>query len=57
MNTKSATPVQAQAQDVVPKGRPSSCSEADVERAVTDAFSAVFRRHGDFARPSPKQGA
>lgn len=47
MNTTGSTAVQARPQDVVRKGperRPRSLTEADIERAVAEAFAAVFRR-------------
>lgn len=44
MNTKPAPVVQAGVQDVVPKYRSVLCTEADIERAVAEAFAAVFRR-------------
>lgn len=44
MNTKSVPPAQAQAQYVAAKCQNSHKSEADIERAVTEAFSVVFRR-------------
>lgn len=42
MNTKPVALVQARAQDVAScAGR---CTEEDIERAVIEAFAAVFRR-------------
>lgn len=51
MNTKSAAPAQAQAQDVVSKHQSVRCTEADIERAVVEAFTAVFRSKETAARP------
>lgn len=42
MNTKPTAQVQARAQDVAP--RTGRCTEEDIERAVIEAFAAVFRR-------------
>lgn len=44
MNTKPVAQVQARAQDVAPKRPGLSRTEEDIERAVTEAFAAVFRR-------------
>lgn len=56
MNTKSVPPAQAQAQYVAAKCQNSHKSEADIERAVTEAFSVVFRRQAaeQSARSKPE---
>ena len=49
MDTKPAAPVQARAQDVAP--RAGRCTEDDIERAVIEAFAAVFRRQAANRQP------
>jgi hypothetical protein len=44
MNTTDSAAPQVGAQDIAPRRPPKPLSAADVDRAVTEAFAAVFRR-------------